>query len=98
VHLAFTTFKSTSDMKSHLKEAFKVFDKNHDGLINRLELKEVVTCVIKGNEALAVSEDEIDSMLAAADIDRDGHINYEGKHETIIIFVINLSCTEQYIT
>ena len=53
-------------------KAFKVFDKDGNGLININELKNIMLNI--GNNW---SEDEINEMLGEADFDMDGYINYE---------------------
>ena len=60
------------DTEEELIKAFKVFDKEGNGLINLNELKHIMLKV--GNN---ISESEIDQMLNEADIDMDGFINYE---------------------
>ena len=60
------------DTEEELIKAFKVFDKDGNGLINLNELKHIMLKV--GNN---ISESEIDQMLNEADIDMDGFINYE---------------------
>ncbi|CAH1136121.1 unnamed protein product [Ceutorhynchus assimilis] len=61
-----------ADGEEELKEAFKVFDKNNDGLISSLELRHVMTSL---GERL--SEEEVDDMIKEADLDGDGQVNYE---------------------
>ena len=60
------------DNEEELLKAFKVFDKEGNGLININELKHIMLTV--GNN---LSENEINDMLAEADTDMDGYINYE---------------------
>merc|ERR1712224_575785 len=54
-----------------IKEVFGVFDKDGDGFIVKTELRHVMTCM---GERL--SDREISDMIAAADIDGDGRIDY----------------------
>merc|ERR1712039_334838 len=54
-----------TDTEEELIEAFKVFDRDGNGLISAAELRHVMTNV------------EVDEMIKEADIDGDGHINYE---------------------
>ena len=61
-----------TDTEEELIEAFKVFDKDGNGLISAHELRFVMTTA---GEKL--SEDEIDEMIREADIDGDGYIDYE---------------------
>ncbi|CAG7726393.1 unnamed protein product [Allacma fusca] len=60
-----------ADSELELKEAFKVFDKNGDGLISNGELRHVMTSL---GEKL--SEEEVDDMIKEADNDGDGMVNY----------------------
>ena len=56
-----------------LREALKVFDnKDGSGFISASELREVMTGL--GEE---LTEMEVDEMIAEADVDGDGQINYE---------------------
>ena len=60
------------DNEETIIKAFKVFDKEGNGLININELKSIMLNV--GNN---LSEDEINEVLIEADSDMDGFINYE---------------------
>eukprot|EP00005_Dracoamoeba_jomungandri_P001870 CAMPEP_0174257624 /NCGR_PEP_ID=MMETSP0439-20130205/6736_1 /TAXON_ID=0 /ORGANISM="Stereomyxa ramosa, Strain Chinc5" /LENGTH=159 /DNA_ID=CAMNT_0015340787 /DNA_START=24 /DNA_END=499 /DNA_ORIENTATION=- len=55
-----------------LREAFKVFDTDGDGLISPAELREVMN-----NLGENLTSDEIDEMIKAADANGDGQIDYE---------------------
>ncbi|XP_049818081.1 calmodulin-beta isoform X2 [Aethina tumida] len=61
-----------ADGEEELKEAFRVFDKNNDGLISSTELRHVMTSL---GEKL--TEEEVDDMIKEADLDGDGQVNYE---------------------
>ena len=61
------------DQMKTLERAFKIFDKNGDGFIEVGELSRVMTEL---GEKL--SEEEVKQMLAVADVDKDGKINYKG--------------------
>ncbi|CAG8739483.1 22704_t:CDS:2, partial [Dentiscutata erythropus] len=61
-----------TDAEEELKEAFKVFDKDSNGLISAAELKSVMSSI---GEKL--TDEEIDEMIHEADVDGDGQINYE---------------------
>lgn len=52
-------------------EAFKVFDKDGNGVISSRELKHVMA-----NLGEILSEAEVEAMINEADIDGDGCINY----------------------
>lgn len=60
------------DQMKTLERAFKIFDKNGDGFIEVNELSRVMTEL---GEKL--SEEEVKQMLAVADVDKDGKINYK---------------------
>merc|ERR1719436_1539685 len=61
-----------ADTEEELIEAFKVFDKNEDGFISALELRD---CMKNLGEKL--TDAEVDEMIREADMDGDGHINYD---------------------
>ncbi|XP_064622719.1 uncharacterized protein LOC135484940 [Lineus longissimus] len=60
-----------SDPEEYLR-AFKVFDKNGDGVLSAKELRKALTSV--GEVML---QEEVDQMFAVADVDKDGKINYK---------------------
>lgn len=53
---------------------FRVFDSDNNGYITRDELQRAMQMI--GEE---VSETQLTDMLALADLDKDGRINYEGN-------------------
>lgn len=55
-----------------LREAFKVFDKDQDGLISAAELRHVMA-----NIGERLTDEEVGEMISEADVDGDGQINYE---------------------
>ncbi|XP_063536657.1 calmodulin-A-like isoform X2 [Cydia strobilella] len=61
-----------ADGEDELREAFRVFDKNNDGLISSVELRHVMT-----NLGERLSEEEVDDMIREADLDGDGMVNYD---------------------
>ena len=61
-----------TDTEEELIDAFKVFDRDGNGLISAAELRHVMT-----NLGEKLSDEEVDEMIKEADIDCDGHINYE---------------------
>merc|ERR1719342_497641 len=58
--------------EDEIREAFKVFDGDGNGFINRVELRHVMM-----NLGERMSEVECDALVDEADIDGDGCINYE---------------------
>lgn len=61
-----------TDSEEELIEAFKVFDRDGNGLISAAELRHVMT-----NLGEKLTDEEVDEMIREADIDGDGQINYE---------------------
>ena len=53
---------------------FRIFDKDDDGLISVEELRHIM---LSFGEKM--SEKELDEMIAEANCDKDGHIDYEGS-------------------
>eukprot|EP00457_Paulinella_chromatophora_P022891 gb/GEZN01026009.1/.p1 GENE.gb/GEZN01026009.1/~~gb/GEZN01026009.1/.p1 ORF type:complete len:146 (-),score=30.30 gb/GEZN01026009.1/:46-483(-) len=64
--------KDTRKDEEELKEAFKVFDKDGNGMISAQELRHVMTTL---GECL--SETEAADMQKYLDVDGDGQINYQ---------------------
>jgi len=61
-----------TDTEEEVINAFKVFDKDANGLISSTELRHIMTTL--GDK---LTEDEVEEMIREADIDGDGYINYE---------------------
>merc|ERR1712108_84204 len=64
--------ENDEEAEDEIREAFKVFDGDGNGFINRQEL-----AVVMMNLGETLTGDEINSMIEEADIDGDGQINYE---------------------
>ena len=66
--------KSSTDTQTEdeVINAFRVFDKEGNGLISSAELKHIMMTI--GDK---MTEEEADEMVNEADIDEDGMINYE---------------------
>ena len=61
-----------NDSEEELIEAFKVFDRDGNGLISNVELQHVMASLGEN-----VTMDEVDEMIKEADLDGDEYINYE---------------------
>ena len=61
-----------TDTEEELIEAFKVFDRDGNGLISAAELRHVMT-----NLGEKLTGEEVDEMIREAGVDGDGPINYE---------------------
>ena len=60
------------DLVEEYTEAFKVFDREGNGTINREELKLILTTLGEG-----LKPEDVEYMLRDADIDRNGFIEYK---------------------
>lgn len=76
LHMMAKKMKET-DKEHELREAFRVFDRNHDGFISAPELKLVMT-----NLGEKVTDEEVEDMIKEIDLDGDGLINL---HEFITV-------------
>jgi len=65
---------STSDMVKDLRKIFKEFDKNGDGQLSYLELKEGFKKYFNNEE---IADKEFDSLIEKIDLDNNGCIEYE---------------------
>ncbi|XP_021339437.1 neo-calmodulin-like isoform X1 [Mizuhopecten yessoensis] len=63
---------ATTEVEAELSHAFKMFDRDNSGKINFEELRVALTCI---GEKL--TDDEVKDMLAEADRNGDGEIDYE---------------------
>ena len=66
--------KETVSDEEEMKEAFGIFDKDGNGLIDMSELREVMA-----NLGEQLTDEELAEMIHEADEDGDGKINYEGN-------------------
>ena len=64
--------KNEADTEQEIINAFRVFDKDGNGLISKAELTNIMS--ILGD---TLSSEEIEEMIIEADVDGDGFINYE---------------------
>ena len=60
-------------MAQKMREAFSVFDKDGNDFISGAELRHVVLA----NMGKYLTEEEVNEMMRAADINGDGQVNYE---------------------
>ena len=63
-----------TDTEEEIKDAFKVFDKDGNGLISAQELRQLMSSL---GEKL--TDEELDEMMREADLNGDGQIDYEGE-------------------
>ena len=60
------------NIDENIAESFKVFDRDGDGLITEDELH-----ITMNNLGEPMNEDEVKAMIAEADLDGDGKINFK---------------------
>ena len=58
--------------EEELIKAFKVFDRDGNGQISAAELR-----LVMNNLGEKLTDEEVDELIREADVDGDGHINYE---------------------
>lgn len=64
--------KKHKNSQEAIENAFKLFDKDDNGYIEAKELKSILSrCGQK------ISDEEVQEMIAVADVDKDGKINYK---------------------
>ena len=61
-----------SDSEEGIRKAFRVFDKDDNGLISAAELRHIMT-----NHGEKLTDEEVNEMIAAADLNGDGNVDYE---------------------
>lgn len=66
--------KDNEENHAEIKEAFDLFDTNGNGYITKEEL---VQAMKRLGENL--SNEDIESMISNADINKDGQVSFEGK-------------------
>merc|ERR1712137_13767 len=67
-----TTSSDADETQKDLLSAFKVFDRDRNGYISREELKTAMDMIGE-----SVTERGLNVLIATADVDKDGRINYE---------------------
>lgn len=68
-----------TDTEEEIRDAFRIFDKDGNGLISANELKQLMA-----NLGEKLTDEELDEMMREADLNGDGHIDYEGEDFTFI--------------
>ena len=71
------------DDEEELRQAFRAFDRDGNGLITSAELRHVMT-----NLGEKLTDDECDEMIREADLDGDGMVNYDGKLWSVFVIWI----------
>ena len=72
VYLMTKNVHEDGDIEEEIREAFRVFDKEGHGFITVPDLCQVLTTL--GDK---LTEEESEELIAEADIDGDGNVNYE---------------------
>jgi len=80
---------SGEDMEQEIKQAFRVFDRNGDGYISKSEFKH---CMMHFGEKF--TDDEVEEMMAEADANNDGKIDYT-EFSQMILKEINMEKSKQ---
>ena len=70
-----TRVERSGDTEDEVEEAFRVFDKEGNGIISAAELRLIMT-----NMGEKLTEEQVDEMLQYADGEAQGEINYKGIH------------------
>ena len=67
-----TMMKKKNITEREIREAFRAYDKDGNGLISPAELKQTITEM--GDEC---TDEEVEEMIKEADTDGDGQVNFE---------------------
>ena len=74
---------TTNDTEEEIRDAFRIFDKDGNGLISAHELRQIMM-----NLGEKLTDEELDEMMREADLNGDGQIDYEGKINQKTLFEI----------
>ena len=69
-----TKYEFMPESPEDIREAFRIFDKDGNGLINAADLRHILTHL---GEKL--TQEEVDEMIREADITGEGQVNYNGE-------------------
>ncbi len=67
--------KDPEQEKAELEEAFRMFDKDGNGLVDKEEIKNVLSSC-----GQPISDAEVDDIMKQGDTNNDGFLNYEGNY------------------
>ena len=76
---------TTNDTEEEIRDAFRIFDKDGNGLISAHELRQIMM-----NLGEKVTDEELDEMMREADLNGDGQIDYEGEINQFKSAVVSL--------
>jgi len=80
-------FRREGDSEEEILEAFRVFDPQFSGVVSVAQFRQVMM-----NYGERLCENEVDELIALADVDRKGDIRYMGElRATHSLFQIHLS-------
>jgi calmodulin len=79
-----TKYVKTTDSEEDLRLAFRVWDKDANGLIDCDEIRNILR--FSG----VIKKEEIEDMIFIVDVDGDGRINYSGTEKIIYTFLKNI--------
>ena len=71
------------DPDKELREAFKVFDKDGNGTISKVELKHLMS-----NLGQKLSDEELDAMMGEVDTDGNGEIDFDEFKQMMVSFIL----------
>ena len=85
--------KKPDEREADMMLAFRVFDADNKGYIESAELRYIILNMDK-----RIPRDELDELIAIADLERDRKISYQGRDLKNLIFIHNVfQTTTSYI-